>query len=170
MLIQKTASLQDADGAENLYRWLKPPTLIPSPFSAKNKLILKRFLLYCEIKFGDSQVSGVNSDTQMLSITREIFEFFIYIRFYDYRNFPEFPVGENSYIPGDSYFLMGDNRYNSMDFRYLQDGYYFKKIYTTDSFSFIYRSQMNPHLLKEEKILGIVVGRLWPPDRFGLIR
>ena len=36
---------------------------------------------------------------------------------YDQRNFPEFPAGI-SYLGPREYFAMGDNRYNSTDFRY----------------------------------------------------
>lgn len=37
---------------------------------------------------------------------------------FDRMNFPEYPAGKEQYLPDESYFLLGDNRYNSHDFRY----------------------------------------------------
>jgi hypothetical protein len=64
---------------------------------------------------------------------------------------------------------MGDNRYNSLDFRY-EDSRNLRRLDTDDDYSFAYASSLAPHSLDEKKILGIVVLRMWPPDRFGLVK
>lgn len=135
-----------------------------------DRLILHRFLRYCEIILSNPDAAGIRSDSTLSAISRDISEFFFYMQYYDYRNFPEFPGGKGNYIPEGSYFLMGDNRYNSLDFRYSQDNYYYRKLDNSDPFSFVYPSSLHPYLLKEENILGIVAGRIWPVNRFGPIR
>jgi hypothetical protein len=64
---------------------------------------------------------------------------------------------------------MGDNRYNSLDFRYA-DNYYMRTLDPTDQYSYRYSSSLDLHTLNESKILGIVVLRMWPPERFGIVK
>jgi signal peptidase I len=88
---------------------------------------------------------------------------YYYMMYYDRRNFPEFPVGDQ-YIPADRYFLMGDNRYNSLDFRYNHDNrYYGLALDAKDPQSIVYQSTIEMNTLDKKNILGKVLVTLWPP-------
>jgi len=86
------------------------------------------------------------------------------IRYYDFRNLPPFPSGD--VIAEDNYFLMGDNRYNSVDLRHglhAKDRYLIKG----QDNSFVYRSLLHPMTINESGIEGFVVFRLFPLNRIG---
>ena len=93
-------------------------------------------------------------------------EFLNYIiRYYDFRNLPPFPF--ESLIQEDHYFLMGDNRYNSVDLRH---GLHSKdRLFIADQKnSLIYRSLLSPMTIPESGIEGFVIFRLFPLHRIGI--
>ncbi len=93
------------------------------------------------------------------------------VSFFDMRNFPEYPAGEGNYIPADKYFLMGDNRYNSLDFRFdALSTFKSRALDATDPTSTVYQSMLAPRLLDRERIIGHLAFRIWPLDRFGQVK
>ena len=91
----------------------------------------------------------------------------------DSRNMPVFPAnneaGEAQYIPKDCYFMMGDNRFNSLDFRHSADE--FEAALTTDDpISVTYTSQMDPHYVNKRLIIGKPSYRFWPTTRRGSVQ
>ncbi len=88
---------------------------------------------------------------------------------YDARNFPEFPAGD-SYLGPEQYFAMGDNRYNSMDFRYRSSEVKNKPLDPADPASVMYGSFVDPFALDLRFIEGYALFRVWPPSRIGAIR
>jgi signal peptidase I len=133
-------------------------------------LCLTRMKLSLDLLRTGMRVEDLHTRPQITGIENEIVGFEFYINdFYDRRNFPEFPEGDGNYIPEKEYFLMGDNRYNSQDFRYA-DLTTQRKLDAGDDFSYEYYSQLKPHTLNYKKILGIVAFRIWPFDRFGIVK
>ncbi len=91
----------------------------------------------------------------------------------DSRNMPVFPAnneaGEAQYIPKDCYFMMGDNRFNSLDFRHSADE--FEAALTSDDpISVTYTSQMDPHYVNKRLIIGKPSYRFWPTTRRGSVQ
>ena len=88
--------------------------------------------------------------------------------FYDVRNFPEFPAGD-AFLGPDQYFAMGDNRYNSTDFR-MRETPAMRALDPSDPASVRYSSNIAPFALEKRFIDGYATVRVWPPSRIGLIK
>jgi len=92
-----------------------------------------------------------------------------YVGLYDSRNFPQFPAGDE-YLGDRQYFAMGDNRYNSLDFRYRTGNFSVKGLDPADPCSVLYYSNVDPFALDLRFIEGYALFRIWPPSRVGAIR
>lgn len=88
----------------------------------------------------------------------------------DARNMGLFPAndsnGNPSYIPDDCYFMMGDNRFNSLDMRHKYD-FSSKKLVEDDPYSVRYLTNLEPQYVSRTRMLGKAVLRFWPLSRFG---
>lgn len=95
-----------------------------------------------------------------------------YISVLDQRNMPVFPAndadGNPQYIPDNCYFMMGDNRFNSLDLRH---AYEQKETALTkyDPLSVTYYSLMAPQYINKKYIIGKPVFRFLPLGRFGKV-
>lgn len=107
----------------------------------------------------DDMESRLGEDEKLLS------EFLNYIlRYYDFRNLPPFP--SDTLIKEDNYFVMGDNRYNSLDLRHglrSEDRFFVED----NSETFVHKSYLNPMTIEEKWIEGFVIFRLFPLNRIG---
>ena len=99
-----------------------------------------------ELITGGVSASAQNRDTERLKYLIDAQNAVFYLMsINDLRNMPVFPentvAGEPSYIPPDNFFMMGDNRFNSLDMRHLLEA---RKVPVTafDSYTLYYNSNM----------------------------
>ena len=127
---------------------------------------LKRFLIY--VKLASEMIPYENwgmAEELKKNISAQTDLVLYLVDNFDRRNFPEFPAGKDEYIPKNHYFLIGDNRYNSLDFRFDHSGYSLRHLDGTDPGSIAYPSQLKPYLLTKKNILGIARATFWPFSR-----
>ncbi|MCD1654909.1 signal peptidase I [Treponema zuelzerae] len=112
--------------------------------------------------------SAYMNDEVRLSLLSEADSWYFFMAVHDQRNMFEFPSGDE-FIPEDSYFMMGDNRFNSLDMRHS----YKSRLIPVDSgdpSSFRYRSNLDPRYVHASSILGSAALRFWPLSRIGIPR
>ena len=116
---------------------------------------------------------AVADNNSLKTISEQVTVLDWYIRgLLDERNMPVFPAndseGNPKYIPANCYFMMGDNRFNSLDLRHSYD----RKetaLSGDDPQSVTYLSMMAPQYINKKYIIGKPVFRFWPLGRLGKV-
>lgn len=148
-------------------------TLYEKRFSALNALIKisigKLILRDMEMLKDETSQEELFNDALRLDILSELKNYYYYLALSGQRNMNEFPSGEGNYIPESSFFMMGDNRFNSTDMRHSY------KIYKTqvdkkDPSSIMYFTNINPRYVRDERILGTASFVFWPKERIGRVK
>ena len=136
------------------------------------KLLIGRLMVRnAELIQNNESVSKWNSDKKRISIINDAQEISEYIYLLDQRNMPVFPAndadGNAQYIPDNCYFMMGDNRYNSLDMRHSYDETLIP-LTKYDDMAVEYYSNMAPQFVSRSLVLGKASYRFWPLDRAGV--
>lgn len=117
--------------------------------------------------------NDVSEDTVINQYFRDSSLYIWYIEgLLDERNMPVFPANnsknEPQYIPENCYFMMGDNRFNSLDLRHSFDAFE-RDLTSDDDMPVIYKSYMEPQYINKKLIQGKPVYKFWPLNRMGKI-
>ena len=126
-----------------------------------------------------AKIYAANTETNLFdnSAIEELYEHAGLLDWYiqgllDERNMPVFPAndanGNPKYIPENCYFMMGDNRFNSLDLRH-SSSQKETALTKSDPMSVTYYSFMAPQYINKKYIIGKPVLRFWPLNRFGKV-
>ena len=130
-------------------------------------------LRYAQLLDSGVNFSSLNNDEQIKSYFQKAETLNWYIQMLlDERNMPLFPENDSNgnpqYIPENCYFMMGDNRFNSLDLRHSYEQT-LKPLCNDDKMSVSYYSMMSPQYINKKYIIGKPVFRFWPLARFGKV-
>lgn len=131
-------------------------------------------LRYSELFASGKTYGQLNEDEEAKKMLQDAYVMIWYVSgLLDERNMPVFPAnasdGTPQYIPENCFFMMGDNRFNSLDLRHSNVSFE-ASLTQYDTLSLTYTSMMEPQYINQKLILGKPVYRIWPLNRIGTIK
>lgn len=142
--------------------------------NAMAKLVFGEIILrYVQTLDSGANFFDLNTDETFLALFEkaETINWYVQILL-DERNMPVFPANDSNgnpqYIPKNCYFMMGDNRFNSMDLRHSYEQE-LKPLTQDDALSVTYYSSMAPQYVNKKYIIGKPIFRFWPLNRVGKV-
>ncbi|MDR2897755.1 MAG: signal peptidase I [Spirochaetaceae bacterium] len=135
-------------------------------------ILIKLTMGHLVVRNTQLMAEGISASRQSQDITKmhylskaQDLDFYLYLN--DRRNMPVFPA--EGFIPENNFFMMGDNRFNSLDMRH---SYEYKQapVSRLDPSPVYYMTNMEPQYVPSSDILGTTVLRFWPVNRMGIPR
>lgn len=130
------------------------------------------YLKTAELLYQEKKDDEIMRDEKIVECLKTAEKLHFYCAIQDQRNMSVFPPscedGKPNYIPKDCFFMMGDNRFNSLDMRHS----YEQKVTPLtkfDKYSVTYFSNLEPQFVNKKHILGSAIFRFWPLGRVGRI-
>lgn len=126
-----------------------------------------------DVMHSDMTLSEMAMDSTRIEYLNKAQDLYTYVLHMDQRNMPLFPAndaqGNPQYLADNSYFMMGDNRYNSLDMRHAYTKW-MAPLDANDAYTVIYSTNMKPQAVVSSKILGKANYVVWPVGRTGNIK